>query len=53
MLAVIVPDEALPNGQTLAQVVVWTVMLSILAHGVSANPWARAYGARARRAEGT
>ena len=30
--------------------VAWTVILSILAHGVTANPWARAYGARARRA---
>ena len=53
VFAVIVLDAALPNAQTLAQVVVWTVMLSILAHGVSANLWANSFGARSRRAAGT
>jgi NhaP-type Na+/H+ or K+/H+ antiporter len=53
VFAVIVLDAGLPNGQTLAHVVVWTVTLSILAHGVSANPWARAFGARSRQAAGT
>jgi len=51
VFGVIVLDAGLPNSQTLAQVVVWTVVLSILAHGVTANLWARAFGARSRRAE--
>jgi NhaP-type Na+/H+ or K+/H+ antiporter len=48
----IVLDTTLPNSQVLAQVVAWTVILSILAHGVTANPWARAFGERWRRASG-
>jgi hypothetical protein len=31
--------------------VVCTIMLSILAHGISANPWAKAFGERRRLAE--
>jgi NhaP-type Na+/H+ or K+/H+ antiporter len=38
----------LPNSHTMAVVVVFTVVLSILAHGITANPWARAYGERMR-----
>jgi NhaP-type Na+/H+ or K+/H+ antiporter len=51
VFAVIVLDAGVPHAGELAQVVAWTVMLSILAHGVSANPWARAYGERSRQAE--
>jgi len=29
--------------------VVYTVVLSILVHGITANPWASAYGERMRR----
>jgi len=50
VFAIIVLNAGLPNSHVLAQVVVWTVILSILAHGVTANPWARAYGKRWRRA---
>ena len=50
VFAVIVMGADLPHGQTITAVVAWTVILSILAHGMTANPWARAYGARARRA---
>jgi NhaP-type Na+/H+ or K+/H+ antiporter len=32
-------------------IVVCTIMLSILAHGITANPWARAYGERSRLAK--
>ena len=49
----IVIDAGVPHAGALAQVVAWTVMLSILAHGVTANPWAKAFGARSRRAEAT
>ena len=50
VFVVIVMGADLPHGQTITAVVAWTVILSILAHGMTANPWARAYGARARRA---
>jgi NhaP-type Na+/H+ or K+/H+ antiporter len=49
VFGVIVVNAGLPNGHVLAQVVVWTVLLSILAHGLSANAWARAFGAREAR----
>ena len=51
VFAVIVLNANLPNGGTLAMTVVCTVILSIVLHGVSANPWARAYGERSRRAQ--
>ena len=38
---VIVMNEGLPGSETLALVVVCTVLLSVLAHGISANPLAR------------
>ena len=45
---VIVAGEHLPGQQTLAATVAWTVMLSVLAHGLTANPLASAYAARLR-----
>jgi len=50
VFGVIVVNAGLPHGHAMAVAVVCTVILSILAHGVSANPWARAYGERMRRA---
>ena len=44
VFAVIVLEENLPGGQTLAATVACTIILSILAHGLSANPWAKLYG---------
>jgi sodium/hydrogen antiporter len=38
VFGIIVLDEALPNGNILVQTVVATVVLSILCHGLSANP---------------
>jgi NhaP-type Na+/H+ or K+/H+ antiporter len=46
VFGIIVLEANLPNSFALAQVVVWTVILSILLHGVTANPWARGYGRR-------
>ena len=43
---VIVLNENLPGGETLKMTVVWTVILSVLAHGLTANPLAAIYGAR-------
>lgn len=43
---IIVLDAKLPGEQTLALVVVCTVILSVIAHGVTANPIATALGDR-------
>lgn len=43
---VIVLNENLPGGEILKQTVGWTVILSILAHGLSANPLAALYGTK-------
>jgi NhaP-type Na+/H+ or K+/H+ antiporter len=51
VFGVIVLNANLPNSGHIAVTVVCTIMLSILAHGVTANPWARAYGERQRLAE--
>ena len=52
VFAVIVLNANLPNGGVLAMGVVCTVILSIIFHGLSANPWAKGYGERSRKAEG-
>ncbi len=46
---VIVLNGNLPGGETLKQTVVWTVILSIIAHGLTANPLAALYGARQKK----
>ena len=48
VFAVMVMDANLANADIMAIVVACTVIMSILAHGVTANPWARAYGRRSR-----
>lgn len=53
VFGVIVLNANLPNSGPIAMTVVCTVMLSILTHGITANPWAKAYGARKRLAEGS
>ena len=47
VFAVIVLNAALPNGEVITATVVYTVLLSILLHGLTANPWARGFGKRA------
>ena len=49
---VMVLNKKLPGNATLAAVVVWTVALSILAHGISAVPLARMYGQRVAARKG-
>ena len=51
VFAVIVVNANVPNSGTLAMTVVCTILLSIIAHGISANPWAEAYGERRRLAK--
>ena len=54
VFAVIVVDAGVPNSGIIAATAVCTIMLSILAHGISANPWARGFGERfARRQSGS
>jgi len=52
VFAVIVTRTTLENAGPLAMVVVCTVVLSIVGHGVTANPWARAFGERHRSSVG-
>jgi NhaP-type Na+/H+ or K+/H+ antiporter len=51
VFAVIVVNAGLPDSGPLSLIVSCTVILSIVAHGVTANPWARGFGARRRAAE--
>ncbi len=53
VFGIIVLEAGLPNSGTMALAVACTIILSILAHGVTANPWAEAYGERSRRAGGS
>jgi NhaP-type Na+/H+ or K+/H+ antiporter len=46
VFVIIVLDRGVPGGDSLAMTVVCTVILSILAHGLSAMPLARIYAAR-------
>ena len=52
VFAVIVVSSELQNTGPLAMTVVCTILLSIIFHGITANPWARAYGERRRDAAG-
>ena len=46
VFAIIVLDAKLPGGHTMAMVVACTIILSILAHGLTAIPFATAFGKR-------
>ena len=52
VFAVIVFNEHLPGGDTLTMTVVCTVVLSIIGHGLSANPLVAALAARIKRSQG-
>ena len=52
VFAVIVLNEHLPGGGTITMTVVCTIMLSVIAHGLSANPLVAALAARIKRATG-
>jgi len=47
VFAIIVLDAKLPGGDTLAVVVACTIILSIITHGLTAIPFATAFGKRA------
>jgi hypothetical protein len=46
VFGIIVFNEQLPGNDTLEAVVICTVLLSVVAHGVSANPLLSAFGSR-------
>ena len=46
VFVVMVGGEKLPDNDTIVAVVVWTIVLSIVLHGLSANPLAAKYGRR-------
>jgi len=52
VFAVILLNANVPNSGSIAMIVTCTIILSIILHGVSANPWARGYGERSRRTQG-
>ena len=53
VFAVIVAQASLPENDVLIATVTCTVVLSIVAHGISANPLARSYGATVSERRGT
>ena len=52
VFAVIVLKEHLPGGDTISMTVVCTIILSIVFHGISANPFVAALAARLSRSAG-
>jgi len=46
VFTVMVVNSGLPESGPLVMTVACTIMLSIIGHGITANPWARAYGER-------
>jgi len=53
VFAVIVLDEHLPGGDTISLAVVCTIILSVVGHGLSANPLVAALGAKIKAREST
>ncbi len=51
VFAVIVVDAKLPNSGPITMTAVCTIVMSILMHGVTANPWAKAFGRRSQQSE--
>jgi NhaP-type Na+/H+ or K+/H+ antiporter len=51
VFGVIVVNAHLPNSGPIAMTVACTIILSILGHGITANPWAKVYGERRRLAK--
>ena len=52
VFAVIVVNANVPNSGVIAATAVCTIMLSIVAHGITANPWARGFGERFAKKQG-
>lgn len=52
VFAVMVMGAQLPGDTTILAAVAWTIVLSIMGHGLTANPLASIYGARAEKRGG-
>ena len=52
VFVVMVVAEKLPGNDTIVSVVVWTIVLSVVLHGLSANSLAAIYGARVDARDG-
>ena len=52
VFAVIVLNENLPGGHTISMTVVCTIILSVIGHGISANPLVAALAARLKKSSG-
>ena len=52
VFVIIVLDENLPGRNILLPTVTWTILLSIVLHGLTANPLAQWYGARVQQRGG-
>jgi NhaP-type Na+/H+ or K+/H+ antiporter len=52
VFTVMVVNSGLPASGPLVMTVACTIMLSIIGHGLSADPWARAYGERRKLVAG-
>ena len=53
VFVVMVLADKLPGSEILLTTVTWTILLSIVLHGITANPLAAVYGARAKQRGGT
>lgn len=49
---VMVLDQKLPGGEQMAAAVTWTILLSVIAHGLTANPLANWYAGRIKARDG-
>jgi NhaP-type Na+/H+ or K+/H+ antiporter len=47
-----VKQASIPGTETLIQAVTWTVLLSVIAHGITANPFAKTYAGRVNSRRG-
>ncbi|MGD8991364.1 MAG: cation:proton antiporter [Desulfobacterales bacterium] len=52
VFAVIVVVAGVPNSGVIAATAVCTILLSIVAHGISANPWSKGFGERFAKKQG-
>ena len=52
MFAVMIAGDHLPGNDTILATVAWTMLLSIVSHGLTANSLASVYGARAEQRGG-
>jgi NhaP-type Na+/H+ or K+/H+ antiporter len=48
VFAVLVLDEKLPGNDTIMLAAAWTVLLSVIAHGITANPLVKRIAGSAR-----